>query len=132
MTPHIPPLPDCGVARFLTVLEGPWATLIVRELLPGKRRFSQLRDALPGISPHTLTSRLRRFEAYGIVIRSVHPEVPPRVEYELTPLGQGLRGVLDAMAEWGNSLPDSLAEPGSDGPSAAEPTHSIPAATAKP
>ncbi|MEV6318106.1 helix-turn-helix domain-containing protein [Streptomyces sp. NPDC051776] len=106
MTTHIPELPECGVARFLTVLEGPWATLIVRELLPGKRRFSQLRDALPGISPHTLTSRLRRFEAYGIVIRSVHPEVPPRVEYELTPLGNRLRGVLDAMAEWGSSIPD--------------------------
>ncbi|MDX2600653.1 helix-turn-helix domain-containing protein [Streptomyces caniscabiei] len=106
MTTNIPPLPECGVARFLSVLEGPWATLVVRELLPGKRRFTELRAALPGISPHTLTSRLRRFEAYGIVTRSVHAEVPPRVEYELTPLGQRLRTVLDAMAEWGVTVQD--------------------------
>ncbi|WP_246563073.1 winged helix-turn-helix transcriptional regulator [Streptomyces roseirectus] len=102
----IPALPECGVARFLAVLEGSWATLVVRELLPGKRRFTDLRAALPGISPHTLTSRLRRFEAYGIVTRSVHAEVPPRVEYELTPLGQKLRTVLDAMAEWAGDVPD--------------------------
>ncbi|MEU0676932.1 helix-turn-helix domain-containing protein [Streptomyces sp. NPDC006172] len=106
MTTNVPPLPECGVARFLAVLEGPWATLVVRELLPGRRRFTELRAALPGISPHTLTSRLRRFEAYGIVTRSVHAEVPPRVEYELTPLGQRLRTVLDAMAEWGESFQD--------------------------
>ena len=82
VTTNIPPLPECGVARFLSVLEGPWATLVVRELLPGKRRFTELRAALPGISPHTLTSRLRRFEAYGIVTRSVHAEVPPEPRRE--------------------------------------------------
>ena len=84
-------LPDCGVARFLTLLNGPWATLVVRELLQGPRRFTELREALPGISPHTLTSRLRQFETYGIVTRTAYAEIPPRVEYELTPLGEGLR-----------------------------------------
>jgi DNA-binding HxlR family transcriptional regulator len=96
----IAPLPSCGVARFLILLEGPWATLIVRELLHGPHRFSRLRDALPGISPHTLTSRLRRFEKVGVVRRSVFSEVPPRVEYELTELGESLRPVLEAMATW--------------------------------
>jgi len=97
-------LPDCGVARFLTLLNGPWATLVVRELLSGPRRFTELRDALPGISPHTLTSRLRQFEKYGIVTRTAYPEIPPRVEYELTPLGEGLRDVLDAMGNWAMSI----------------------------
>lgn len=69
------------------------------------RRFGQLRDALPGISAHTLTRRLRRFEAYGVVDRTVHSEVPPRVEYAL-PLGEKLRPVLDAMALWSQQVPE--------------------------
>jgi DNA-binding HxlR family transcriptional regulator len=93
-------LPKCGVARFLVLLEGPWTTLIVRELLHGPHRFNQLWEALPGISPHTLTRRLRRFEAYGVVARTVYAEVPPRVEYRLTPLGENLRPVLESMAAW--------------------------------
>lgn len=102
-------LPECGVARFLVLLDGPWATLIVRELCAGPRRFNQLREALPGISPHTLTRRLRRFEAYGVVTRSVYAEVPPRVEYALTPLGGNLRPVLEAMAAWALTVPEPAA-----------------------
>jgi DNA-binding HxlR family transcriptional regulator len=104
-------LPECGVARFLTLLNGPWATLVVRELLPGPRRFTELRDALPGISPHTLTSRLRQFETYGIVTRTAYPEIPPRVEYQLTPLGEGLREVLDAMATWAMTIQEPAPAP---------------------
>ena len=96
----------CGVARFLTLLNGPWATLIVRELLLGPRRFTELRDALPGISPHTLTSRLRQFEEHCIVTRTAYAEIPPRVEYRLTPLGEGLSEVLEVMATWALSIPD--------------------------
>jgi DNA-binding HxlR family transcriptional regulator len=99
-------LPECGVARFLTLLEGPWATLIVRELLHGPMRFTALRDALPGISPHTLTRRLRQFETYGIAARTAYAEIPPRVEYRLTDLGEGLRPVLDAMGTWAMSIPE--------------------------
>jgi DNA-binding HxlR family transcriptional regulator len=102
-------LPECGVARFLALLNGPWATLIVRELLPGPLRFTQLRSALPGISPHTLTSRLRQFERYGIVTRTTYPEMPPRVEYQLTAAGEGLREVLDAMAAWATAIPEPTA-----------------------
>ncbi|MDX2697067.1 transcriptional regulator [Streptomyces ipomoeae] len=101
-----PCLPECGVARFLALLNGPWATLIVRELLRGPHRFTELRDALPGISPHTLTSRLRQFEVHGIVTRTTYAEIPPRVEYELTSLGEGLRDVLEAMATWAAAVPD--------------------------
>lgn len=105
-----PCLPECGVARFLVLLNGPWATLIVRELLHGPRRFTELRGALPGISPHTLTSRLRQFERHGIVTRTMYAEIPPRVEYELTALGEGLRDVLESMAAWATAVPD----PGAD------------------
>lgn len=100
--------PECGIARFLTLLEGPWATLIVRELLDGPRRFNELREGLTGISAHTLTSRLRRFEAYGIVTRTSYAEMPPRVEYELTEIGYALRPVLDAMNAWASSVPSAL------------------------
>jgi len=99
-------LPECGVGRFLTLLEGPWATLIVRELLHGPHRFTELRAALPRISPHTLTRRLRQFENYGIVTRTSYPEIPPRVEYRLTELGEGLRTVLEAMDNWAMSIPE--------------------------
>lgn len=103
------PLPaGCGVARFLVLLDGPWATLIVRELLAGPKRFSDLREQLPGISANTLTRRLRRFEAYGVVERTTYGEVPPRVEYELTPLGQELTPVLTAMARWALSVPEPV------------------------
>ncbi|UCR90023.1 winged helix-turn-helix transcriptional regulator [Mycetocola spongiae] len=98
-------LPECGVARFLLLLDGPWATLIVRELLHGPHRFTELREALPGISAHTLTSRLRRFETHGLVTRTAFAETPPRVIYELTPLGHRLRPVLDQMNLWGTEAP---------------------------
>lgn len=98
-------LPCCGVARFLILLDGPWATLIVRELLHGPARFTQLRKALPGISAHTLTHRLRGFERNGLVTRTAYAETPPRVVYALTPLGEALRDVLEAMGRWGETVP---------------------------
>lgn len=98
-------LPECGVSRFLLLFDGPWATLIVRELMHGPLRFGELRTALPGISAHTLTNRLRLFEQRGIVTRTAFPEIPPRVVYELTPLGRQLRPVLDAMYDWGMTAP---------------------------
>ena len=100
-------LQECGIARFLSLLDGPWATLIVRDLLKGPRRFNELLDGLSGISPHTLTSRLRKFEAHQLVTRTAYPEIPPRVVYELTPLGMSLGPVLESMNEWALSVPDS-------------------------
>lgn len=101
-------LPCCGVERFLLLLDGPWATLIVRELLGGPRRFTELRNVLPGISAHTLTHRLRRFEDHGLVMRTAHAETPPRVVYELTELGLSLHDILYAMKDWGDALPDEV------------------------
>ena len=101
-------LPCCGVERFLLLLDGPWATLIVRELLGGPRRFTELRGRLPGISAHTLTHRLRRFEEHGLVTRIAYAETPPRVVYELTELGMSLRHILYAMKDWGDALPNEV------------------------
>ena len=103
-------LPECGVERCLLLLVGPWATLIVRELLVGPRRFNELKTALDGISAHTLTHRLKRFEQHGIVTRTAFAETPPRVVYELTALGMTLSGVLNAMNAWGVSVEDRQLE----------------------
>ncbi|WP_311273640.1 MULTISPECIES: helix-turn-helix domain-containing protein [unclassified Rhizobium] len=100
--------PGCGVERFLLLLDGPWATLIVRELLGGSRRFTELRNALPGISAHTLTHRLRRFEEHGLVTRQAYAETPPRVVYQLTQLGMSLHDILYAMKDWGEALPNEV------------------------
>ena len=97
--------PECGIAKFLTLLDGPWATLIVRNLLEGPARFSELKESLPGISAHTLTNRLRKFETSGLVTRTVYAEIPPRVVYELTPTGLGLRPVLESMNAWALAVP---------------------------
>lgn len=97
--------PECGVLRVLGVLEGKWTGLILRELLTGPRRFGELREALDGPSPKTLTERLRILEHHGIISRTIYAEVPPRVVYELTERGHGLGPVFDAMGDWGSRFP---------------------------
>ena len=93
--------PECTVERALTVIDGKWTTLILRDLLSGTRRFGELRTSLGGISPKTLTDRLRDLEGQGVLTRRIFPEVPPRVEYTLTEKGQALGSVVNALAEWG-------------------------------
>jgi DNA-binding HxlR family transcriptional regulator len=93
----------CGVERTLDVLDGKWTTLVLRELLVGPKRFGELRTALGQPSPKTLTDRLRILEHQGMLTRTVHAEVPPRVVYELTERGQSLRSVLMAMLAWGDA-----------------------------
>jgi DNA-binding HxlR family transcriptional regulator len=97
--------PYCGVERTLQVLDGKWATLVVRELMPGPKRFTELRAAVGAPSAKTLTDRLRALEHQGILTRTVHAEVPPRVVYELTAQGRSLNGILMAMLAWGEANP---------------------------
>jgi len=97
-------IPDCGVERFLLLLDGPWATLIIRELLHGPQRFTEIKRGLKGISAHTLTHRLKRFEDCGLVTRTAYAETPPRVVYELTPLGRSIEPILVGMDRWGMTL----------------------------
>jgi DNA-binding HxlR family transcriptional regulator len=97
----------CPVARAVEVLDGKWTILVIRDLLRGTRRFQELRTSLTGISPKTLTDRLRALEGHGLVERVVYAEVPPRVEYTLTAAGQRLSPVLAALADWGESMPSA-------------------------
>ena len=93
----------CPIEHALLVLDGKWSTLIIRELLSGPKRFGELRKRLDIGSPKTLTERLRILEHQGILTRTAHAEVPPRVVYELTDRGRSFRSVLEAMAAWGNA-----------------------------
>lgn len=105
--------PECGVERTLHVIGGKWTTLILRELLAGTRRYSELKRSLGRVSPKTLTERLRHLEAEGLLTRTVYAEVPPRVEYTLTARGEGLGDIIAAMARWG-SLPVPEGQQGSN------------------
>jgi DNA-binding HxlR family transcriptional regulator len=110
----IRPTRGCPIERALLVLDGRWSTLIIRELLSGPKRFGELRAALAISSPKTLTERLRILEHQDVLTRTVHAEVPPRVVYALTERGESFRGVLEAMAAWGNAdleLTGAAAEP---------------------
>ncbi|TDC43879.1 transcriptional regulator [Micromonospora sp. KC213] len=103
--------PGCGVERALQVLDGKWSTLVVRELLSGPKRFGELRAALGTPSAKTLTDRLRVLEHQGILTRTVHAEVPPRVVYALTEQGHSLSSILHAMLLWGEANPGPGARP---------------------
>jgi DNA-binding HxlR family transcriptional regulator len=98
----------CPVARSVAVLDGKWTMLLLRDLLQGTKRFSQLRESLTGISPKTLTDRLRALEEQGMVQRLVYPEIPPRVEYTLTERGRGVEPVINALAAWSGGTPFEL------------------------
>ncbi len=92
---------SCPVARAVAVLDGKWTMLVIRDLLGGPRRFGELKKSLAGVSPKTLTDRLRDLESAGLVTRTMYPEIPPRVEYELTRQGQALQPVIDALGSFG-------------------------------
>ena len=97
-------LPDCPVATTVQIIGSKWKLLIMRNLLVRPWRFNALQKSLEGISQKVLTDSLRSMEADGIITRTVYPEVPPRVEYALSPLGETMRPILDAMQAWGNAF----------------------------
>jgi DNA-binding HxlR family transcriptional regulator len=90
----------CEVETTLKVIGGRWKVLIIRELMAGIKRFGQLQRSLPGITQKMLTQQLREMEEDGIIHREVYPQIPPKVEYSLTPLGETLQPILYAMHEW--------------------------------
>ena len=94
----------CAVEATLSVIGGVWKPVLVFHLLNGKLRFNALCRAIPSATPRMMTLQLRELEADGIVKRTVFPEVPPKVEYELTELGQSLAPVLLNMRDWGARL----------------------------
>jgi DNA-binding HxlR family transcriptional regulator len=94
-------LPACPVATTVQLIGNKWKLYILRNLLAGTQRFGELRKTIPGISQKVLTQNLRAMEADGIITRTVYAEVPPRVEYELSELGNSMRPIIAAMEEWG-------------------------------
>ncbi|MGN0520380.1 MAG: winged helix-turn-helix transcriptional regulator [Candidatus Fimenecus sp.] len=100
-------LPACPVETTLTLIGDKWKVLILRDLMPGKKRFGELKKSIGSVSQKVLTAQLRDMEANGLVHRQVYAEVPPRVEYSLTKLGQSLKPVLDAMQNWGEEYKET-------------------------
>jgi DNA-binding HxlR family transcriptional regulator len=101
-SPKIDPLRDhCPVRAALDVLTGRWKPSILWELKDGSRRYSDLQAALPGISAQALTLQLRQLESDGILLRTVYPEIPARVEYSLTDHGLSLSHLMDELERWG-------------------------------
>ena len=100
--PAIENLPPCPVETTLLLMGDKWKVLIVRDLLSGTKRFGELKKSLNGISQKVLTSHLRTMEKNGLITRKVYAQVPPKVEYTITEVGQSLKQVHDAMLDWGS------------------------------
>ena len=101
-------MPACPVATTVQRIGSKWKLLILRKLLARPWRFNERKKDLAGISQKALSDSLRSMEEDGLVARTVYPEVPPRVEYRLTDLGESLRPILDAMQRWGEGYKASL------------------------
>ena len=97
-------LPACPVETTLTLIGDKWKVLILRDLLTGTKRFGELKKSIGNVSQKVLTAQLRAMEENGLLIRTVYAEVPPRVEYTLTEMGESLKPILDAMRNWGEGF----------------------------
>ena len=104
-------LPACPVETTLMLIGDKWKVLILRDLLPGTKRFGELKKSIGHVTQKVLTAQLRDMEASGLVHRQVYAEVPPRVEYSLTELGQSLKPILDAMWAWGEGYQEKNGQP---------------------
>lgn len=97
----------CPVRLAAEIIEGKWTTRIIRELLQGTCRYSELQRNLSGISPKILTERLKMLEYHKLVSKKIYPTIPPKTEYSLTPLGSEMQYVIAAMAEFGIKMLNS-------------------------
>lgn len=102
-------LPACPVETTLLLISDRWKVLILRDLLTGTKRFGELKKSIGSISQKVLTQNLREMESDGLLKRKVYAEVPPRVEYTLSPLGMSLKPILDSMCSWGESYKAGIA-----------------------
>ena len=100
-------LPACPVETTLTLIGDKWKVLILRDLMPGTKRFGELKS-IGNVSQKVLTAQLRAMEESGLLTRTVYAEVPPRVEYTLTELGKSLKPILDALWNWGEEYKAAL------------------------
>lgn len=103
-------MPACPVATTVQLIGSKWKLLILRNLRMRPWRFNELRRDLEGVSQKVLTDSLRSMEEDGIITRTVYPEVPPRVEYALSDLGESMKPILDAMEQWGKEYKKQIAD----------------------
>ena len=103
-------LPECPVAITVQLIGSKWKLLILRNLFQRPWRFNELKRSLEGISQKVLTDSLRSMEEDGIVTRTVYPEVPPRVDYALSELGESMRPIIKAMEIWGTEYKEKYAK----------------------
>ena len=101
-------LPACPGVTPLPLIGAKWRVLVLRDLMPGTKHFGELRKSVGDVSQKVLAAQLRDMEKSGLVHREVYAEVPPRVEYSLTPLGRSLKPILDSMWAWGEGYKASL------------------------
>ena len=101
-------LPECSVATTVQLIGSKWKLQILRNLLQRPWRFNELKKSLEGISQKVLTDSLRSMEADGLITRTIYPEVPPRVEYALSDLGQSMRPIIKVMEDWGINYKNQL------------------------
>ncbi len=100
---HFDCSPGCPVEATLTLIGGKWKGVVLWHLLQGTLRFNEIRRRLPNVTQRMLTNQLRELEANGFVIRTVYPEVPPKVEYSLSARGRSLEPVILALKAWGEA-----------------------------
>jgi DNA-binding HxlR family transcriptional regulator len=104
--------PGCPVEATLSLIGGKWKGVVLWHLLQGTLRFNEIRRRLPNVTQRMLTNQLRELEAGGFVIRTVYPEVPPKVEYSLTERGRSLEPVLRALKAWGEANVEGIGDTG--------------------
>lgn len=105
--------PGCSVEATISLIDGKWKCVILFHLLDGTLRFNEIRRRVPDVTQRMLTNQLRELEADGLIARKVYPQVPPKVEYSLSPLGRSLEPVLLALRIWGDANIDLFAQPNS-------------------
>jgi DNA-binding HxlR family transcriptional regulator len=105
--------PGCSVEATLSLIDGKWKGVVLFHLLDGTLRFNEIRRRVPGVTQRMLTTQLRELEADGLIVREVYPQVPPKVEYSLSPHGRTLEPVLVALKSWGDANLGLFAQPAS-------------------
>lgn len=103
--------PGCPVEAAISLIDGKWKCIVLFDLLTGTTRFNELRRRVPGVTQRMLTNKLRELEVDGLIVRTVYAQVPPKVEYSLSPLGLSLAPVLRALKTWGDANIDLFGAP---------------------
>ncbi len=105
--------PGCAVEAAISLIDGKWKCVILFHLLDGTWRFNEIRRHIPGATQRTLTNQLRELETDGLIVRTVYAQVPPKVEYSLSELGQSMTPILLSLKQWGDTNIDRFARSGS-------------------